>query len=363
MDAMGGDYAPAEIVKGSLAAARKYGLKVILVGDEKLVRAELAGEDYHGLVDVQHAPEVIEMGEPPAVAIRRKQNSSVVVAAKLVKEGAAQAFVSAGSTGASMAAALLQIGRIKGIDRPAIASILPNEKGFTVLLDVGANVDCKPQQLLQFGLMGYLYAQKILAISDPRVGLLSVGEEETKGNELTLSVFPLLKNSGLNFIGNVEGRDIFQGTVDVVVCDGFVGNIVLKAGEGMVAALFKMLKEEITRNWLARVGMGIAFCALKNFRKHLDYTEYGGAPLLGVDGVSIICHGSSKAKAIKNAIRLARDSVDNRLVEAIRNYTEKISIKELEAGSERGAGSRGDSRNRNVCTGTGIDQCRTGKND
>ncbi len=355
VDAMGGDYAPGEIIKGSLAAAREYGLEIILVGNEKQVRSGMGGDNCNSLVDILHAPEVIEMGEPPAVAVRRKQNSSVVMAARLVKEGSAQAFVSAGSTGAAMAAALLQVGRIKGVDRPAIASVLPNEKGFTVLLDAGANVDCKPHQLLQFGLMGYLYAQKILAISAPKVGLLSVGEEETKGNELTLSVFPLLKNSGLNFTGNVEGRDIFQGTVDVVVCDGFVGNIVLKTGEGMVAALFKMFKEEIARNWLARLGTAVALYALRNFRRRLDYAEYGGAPLLGVNGVAIICHGSSKEKAIKNAIRLARESVENRLVEAIQNCTEIFKIRGLEASSEQGFNECGDSRNGDLCAGGGTD--------
>jgi glycerol-3-phosphate acyltransferase PlsX len=225
-----------------------------------------------------------------------------------------------------MAAALLGLGRIKGIDRPAIAGVLPNEKGLTVLLDAGANVDCKPQHLLQFGVMGYLYAKKILGIANPRVGLLSNGEEETKGNETTLAAFPLLARAGINFTGNVEGRDIFRGTVDVVVCDGFVGNIVLKAGEGMAGALFKMMKEEITKSLLAKMGTVMAEPALKGFKRRLDYTEYGGAPLLGVNGVSIICHGSSTAKAVKNAIRVARESVDNRLVEAIRDSIESVKV-------------------------------------
>lgn len=327
VDAMGGDYAPQEIVKGALQAALEYRLAVILVGDEERVRAELAGNDAGGLVSIVHAPEVIEMREHPAVAVRRKKNSSIVRATQLVKEGEADALVSAGSTGAAMASALLGLGRIKGIDRPAIAGVLPSEKGFTVLLDAGANVDCKPHHLLQFGVMGYIYAKKILGIPDPRVGLLSNGEEETKGNETTLAAFPLLKNAGINFIGNVEGRDIFRGTVDVVVCDGFVGNIVLKTGEGMAGALFKMMKEEIAKSWLAKMGTVMAEPALKGFKKRLDYAEYGGAPLLGVNGVSIICHGSSTARAVKNAVRVAGESVESRLVEAIRDCMESVTTK------------------------------------
>lgn len=329
VDAMGGDYAPREIVKGALQAAVEYKMAVILVGDEKQVRAELGDCDAGGLVSIVNAPEVIEMREHPAVAVRRKKNSSIVRATQLVKEGEASALVSAGSTGAAMASALLGLGRIKGIDRPAIAGVLPSEKGFTVLLDAGANVDCKPQHLLQFGVMGYLYAKKILGIVNPRVGLLSNGEEETKGNETTLAAYPLLSGAGINFIGNVEGRDIFRGTVDVVVCDGFVGNIVLKAGEGMVGALFKMMKEEITKSLLAKMGTVMAEPALKGVKRRLDYAEYGGAPLLGVNGVSIICHGSSTAKAVKNAIRVAGESVENCLVEAIRDSIESVKIKEV----------------------------------
>jgi len=329
VDAMGGDYAPREIVQGALQAVREYGLAVILVGDEERLRAELAECEAGDLVSVVHAPEVIEMREHPAVSVRRKKNSSIVRATQQVKEGKADALVSAGSTGAAMAAALLGLGRIKGIDRPAIAGVLPSEKGCTVLLDVGANVDCKPHHLLQFGVMGYLYAQKILGIPNPRVGLLSNGEEETKGNETTLAAFPLLQNAGINFIGNVEGRDIFRGTVEVAVCDGFVGNIVLKACEGMARSLFKMMKEEITRSLLAKIGTVLAEPVLKGFQKRLDYAEYGGAPLLGVDGVSIICHGSSTARAIKNAVRVAAESVENRLVESIRDCMENVTKKRV----------------------------------
>ncbi|OAT81267.1 phosphate acyltransferase PlsX [Desulfotomaculum copahuensis] len=316
VDAMGGDHAPREIVRGAAEAAREFDQEIILAGEQGQIIAEL-GELTDPRITIVHAPEAIAMGEHPAVAVRRKKNSSIVRAVQLVKEGTAGAVVSAGSTGAAMAAALLGLGRIRGIDRPAIAGILPSRRGGTVLLDVGANVDCKPQHLLQFAIMGSLYAEKILGIPEPRIGLLNIGEEETKGNELTLATHPLLKRSGLNFVGNVEGRDIFQGPVDVVVCDGFVGNIVLKAGEGMAMALMHMVKEEVTKSWLAKMGTAMTIPALKDFRRRLDYAEYGGAPLLGVNGVVIICHGSSTARAIKNAVRRARESLENRLVEAI----------------------------------------------
>jgi glycerol-3-phosphate acyltransferase PlsX len=221
VDAMGGDFAPGVVVKGALQAAVEYGISIILVGDEKQVLAELGNVDTGGLVSVVHTPEVIEMGEHPAVAVRRKRNSSIVRATQLVRDGEASAVVSAGSTGAAMTSALLYLGRIKGIDRPAIAGVLPNEKGHSLMLDVGANVDCKPAHLLQFGIMGYHYAKRIMGVEDPRVGLLSNGEENTKGNEATLAAFPKLQAAGINFIGNIEGRDIFSGAADVIVCDGY----------------------------------------------------------------------------------------------------------------------------------------------
>jgi glycerol-3-phosphate acyltransferase PlsX len=328
VDAMGGDFAPREVVKGALQAAMEYGIPVILVGDEKQIISELDKSDTGGLVSVVHASEVIGMGEPPAVAVRRKRDSSIVRATQLVKDGEASAVVSAGSTGAAMASALIYLGRIKGIDRPAIAGVLPNEKSFSLMLDVGANVDSKPVNLLQFGIMGYQYAKKIMGIDNPRVGLLSNGEESTKGNDVTLAALPLLQSAGIDFIGNVEGRDIFNGDVDVIVCDGFVGNIVLKAGEGMAGMLLKIIKEEINKSGLAKIGAVMAIPALKALQKRLDYNEYGGAPFLGVNGVSIICHGSSKAMAIKNAVKLARDSVDNCLVEEIRESIENMEARE-----------------------------------
>lgn len=324
VDAMGGDLAPREIVRGALLAAEEYNISSILVGDQEQIQAELGHADTAGLIGIIHAPDVIGMEEHPAIAVRRKKYSSIVQATQLVRDGRAGAVVSAGNTGAAMTAALLYLGRIKGVDRPAIAGILPNEKGRTLMLDVGANVDCKPAHLLRFGIMGYHYAKKIMGINNPRVGLLSNGEEDHKGNEATLAVFPQLQAVGINFIGNIEGRDIFSGSADVIVCDGFMGNIVLKAGEGMATLLLKMVKGEITRSYLAKFGMAMASPALKELKKRLDYNEYGGAPFLGVNGVSIICHGSSTSNAVKNAIKLARDSVDNYLVESIRDVMEKM---------------------------------------
>lgn len=331
VDAMGGDYAPREIVAGALEAVRD-GIEVILVGDSDSILKEL-GNGRRDSIEIVHAAETIAMGEQPAIAVRKKKDSSIVRSVRLVKEGRAGAFVCAGSTGAVMAASLLGLGRIKGIDRPAIASVFPGEKGRTVLLDVGANVDCKPKHLLQFGIMGYLYAEKILGVKNPRVGLLSVGEEESKGNELTLEAFPLLKAAGINFVGNVEGRDIFNGLADVVVCDGFVGNVVLKAGEGLAMSLLKMMKEELARNWLSKMGTALTLPALKELRRRVDYAEYGGAPLLGVNGVVIVCHGSSTAFAVKNAIKVAANAVSSGLVDATRENIENSLVTKVWCGN------------------------------
>ncbi|ACV62061.1 fatty acid/phospholipid synthesis protein PlsX [Desulfofarcimen acetoxidans DSM 771] len=322
VDAMGGDFAPREIVQGAVQAVQEYGFQIILVGDTEKITAEL-GSFPRDKIELVHTKEVIAMDEHPASSVRKKKGSSIVQANLLVKEGSAQAVVSAGSTGAAMAASLLYLGRIKGIDRPAIASVLPTMKGGTVLLDVGANVDCKPQYLLQFAIMGNLYASKILGIIKPRVGLLNIGEEETKGNELTLAAFPLLRQSGIDFIGNVEGREVFSGDIDVIVCDGFVGNIVLKTSEGLAMALKSMIKQEISCSITAKLGILLTLPSLKRFRQRIDYTEYGGAPLLGINGISVISHGSSTAKAIKNAIRVAADAVENGLVSSIRADIEK----------------------------------------
>ncbi len=323
VDAMGGDHAPAAVVEGALAASREWGHRILLVGREEEVRAELrrfGAED--GSVTVVHAPEVIEMHEPPMQALRRKKHSSIRVGTHLLREGRAEAFVSAGNTGAVMAGAKVSLGTIQGIDRPAVTAVLPNLKGRSVWLDVGANVDCRPSHIRQFALMGALYAREILDIPSPKVGLLSVGEEDTKGNDLTREVFKELRGAtlngaALNFIGNVEGRDIFNGECDVIVCDGFTGNVSLKAIESVSEMLVVFLKQELRSSWLARIGLLLARPALRRFKRTIDYAEYGGFPLLGVKGVVIIGHGRSSPKAIKNAIRVAADCVASRVHDRI----------------------------------------------
>ncbi|MCO1601135.1 phosphate acyltransferase PlsX [Desulfosporosinus nitroreducens] len=319
VDAMGGDYAPEEIIKGTMMSAKSSpDVQLILVGQKERIQTFLSGGTLPGNVSLYEASEVIEMDEHPANAVRKKKDSSIVVATRLVKQGEADAVVSAGSTGAQMAAALLGLGRIKGIERPAIVTILPTPEGGKLILDVGANMDATPEQLCQYGLMGSVYATKILGIQNPRVGLLNVGSEEGKGNELTQKAYPLLKASPLNFIGNVEGRDVPYGRADVVVCEGFAGNILLKTAEGLAGVLFEQIKEKITSNMVRKLGALAVKPGLKEIAQMMDYSEYGGAPLLGVNGISIICHGSSKAKAIFNAIRVARECVQVNLIEQIR---------------------------------------------
>lgn len=326
VDAMGSDYAPEQIVLGAIEAAKEYQCEIILVGDQEQIEKVLHKNDINGLnITIRHASEVIGMHEHPGAAVRKKKDSSVVVAARLVKEKECVAAISAGSTGAGVAAALFGLGRIKGIDRPTIATPMPNINGTTVLLDSGANVDSKPRHLLQSAIMGSLYAEYVLGIKTPRVGLLNIGEEETKGNEQALATYPLLRQlKTINFIGNAEGRDIPRGTVDVVVCDGFVGNVVLKFGEGLAGAILQLIKDTIKDSGLiTKLASLMVLPALKTLKKKIDYAEYGGAPLLGVDGCFIICHGSSKAKAIKNAIRVAIEFTDNKVVEHIRENIAK----------------------------------------
>ncbi|HBP66155.1 MAG TPA: phosphate acyltransferase PlsX [Desulfosporosinus sp.] len=318
VDAMGGDYAPEEIIKGTLMAAKKWpDLQLILVGKQARILPFLIDNKLPNISLIE-ASEEIEMDEHPANAVRKKKDASIVVATRLVKLGEADAVVSAGSTGAQMAAALLGLGRIKGIERPAIATVLPTAEGGKLILDVGANLDASPEQLCQYALMGSIYAEKILGIPNPRVGLLNIGSEEGKGNELTQKTYTLLKNAPLNFIGNVEGRDVPYGRADVVVCEGFVGNVLLKTAEGLALVLFQLIKEKITSNIVRKLGALAVKPGLKEIAQMMDYAEYGGAPLLGVNGISIICHGSSKTKAIFNAIRVARECVDVRLIEQIR---------------------------------------------
>ncbi len=320
VDAMGGDYAPREIVLGALEAVRD-GYEIVLVGDREKIMAELDSADKKGInpdsIEILHTSEVIDMDEHPAAAVRRKKDSSIVRAIQMLKEEKVSAFVSAGNTGAVMTSALLGLGRIRGIERPAIASVLPSQKKGTVFLDVGANLDCKPKYLVQFAIMGSLYAEKVLGITRPKVALLNIGEEECKGNELTQSVYFLLKEEEINFVGNIEGRDIFKGDINVIICDGFIGNIVLKTCEGLAASLIAMLKEELARNWLFKFGTVLALPALKRIGKKVDYTEYGGVPLLGVNGVVVVSHGSSNSHAVKNAIKVAAETAKSNLVASI----------------------------------------------
>jgi glycerol-3-phosphate acyltransferase PlsX len=269
-------------------------------------------------LEIRHASQVVEMVESPSMALRRKRDSSLRVAAELVRDGKASAFISAGNTGAAMAIAMFVIGVLRGIDRPAIAAVLPSLRGFTVLLDAGANVAPKPWHLFQYALMGHVYSRDIIGVARPRVGLLSVGEEEGKGNDLTREAYELLKESSLNFVGNVEGRDIYNGNCDVTVTDGFTGNVALKVSESLGEMLFTMIREELTRDWRSKVGASLAMPAVDRFRKRVDYTEMGGAPLLGIDGAAIICHGASPVKAIKNAVRVAGEWAKAGLNEKIR---------------------------------------------
>ncbi|MBE0466116.1 MAG: phosphate acyltransferase PlsX [Candidatus Desulforudis sp.] len=327
VDAMGGDFAPLEIVKGAEAAAQELKLDVILVGDEEKISAALGSSRNLSIV---HAPDIIKMEESPVLAVRRKPQASVVKAVQLVRDGTADAAVSAGNTGATFAASFMHLGRTAGIDRPALLSLIPNARSQTVLVDVGANVDCKPAHLLHFGIMGAMYAQKVLGVTQPRVGLLSIGEEPSKGNELTLAAYRLFEGAPFRFTGNVEGRDLFSGHVDVIVCDGFTGNIVLKTGEGLVHTMENAIKQEISNNWMSRVFLGMAVTVLKNIRRRFDYTEYGGVPLLGVNGVVVVSHGSSQAKSIKNAIRVAGDAVKNNLVGAIADGISEVMASGVE---------------------------------
>lgn len=337
VDAMGGDYAPEEIVLGAVEAVRESDLDVVLVGDESKIQGVLTryGIRVTSRLSVIHASEVIDMGEHPAQAIRKKKDASIVVATRLVKEGKCDAVVAAGSTGAAVTAALFGLGRIKGIDRPCIATPIPSKKGITVLLDSGANSNSKPKHLVEGAIMGSHYAKYILGIDKPVVGLLNIGEEASKGNELSQVTYPLLKKmKTISFYGNVEGRDIPKGTVDVVVCDGFVGNVILKFGEGMALFIIRLVKDTIRQSgFIAKLGALAVYPALKVLKKRLDFTEYGGAPLLGVDGSFIICHGSSKAKAIKNAIRVAGEFVEQDVVGHIRASIEEEEVEQYDSES------------------------------
>jgi phosphate acyltransferase len=322
LDAMGGDHAPDEIVKGAVLAASEYPtVEILLVGREEVLREKLGGS-IPARIEIVDAREVVDMTDNALAPLRRKRNSSIRVCANLVAEGKAAAMVSAGHTGAAMTSAYKVIGTIDGVSRPALAAVVPSTKGHTVLLDVGANVDSKPAYLREFAVMGHFYAQMLFGVEAPRVGLLSIGEEEGKGNELTKETFRVLKEAGLNFMGNAEGRDIYNGNADVIVCDGFIGNVVLKASESLAEMMRTLIREEITSTFTRKIGALLAKGAFDGVKKRTDYAEYGGAPLLGVKGGCIISHGRSNAKAVKNAIRVARDfatsQVDTKIREKIR---------------------------------------------
>lgn len=321
IDAMGGDFAPEQIVKGAVDAVKEYGTEVILVGIEEQVKAELLKYLPNGdpKISIIHAEQVVTMDDVPSQIVRGKRNSSLHTGLRLVKDGKADAFFSAGNTGAVMAVAILMLRTLEGIDRPAIATTLPSLKRHFVMLDSGANVDSKPHNYLQYAIMGSAYAKCVLGIDNPNVGLLSIGEEDSKGNEMTKHVFSLLKESPVvNFYGNIEPKEIFKGNVDVVACDGFVGNITLKSSEGVASFIGKLLKEELTRSPITKLGAMLALKGLKQFKKRTNPEEYGGAPLLGVGGVCIIGHGSSSSYAVKNAIRVAKEMVDAKMNDSIK---------------------------------------------
>jgi glycerol-3-phosphate acyltransferase PlsX len=324
VDAMGGDYGPAPTVEGALQAAQELNIEVVLVGDESQIRDQLLR---HGCSDprltIRHAAQTVGMHESPSSVARKKRDSSVWMATELVKTGEASAVVSAGNTGASMVAAFFILGVIKGVERPAIAATLPTLTGTAVMLDVGATVDCTAQHIEQFAIMGNEYGKHLFGKPNPRIGLLSIGEEDTKGNDVTREALRLLKASRMNFIGNVEGRDVFNGGADVIVCDGFIGNVALKITEAVAETIKKLLMKDIAGSRLGRLAYLFLAGPLGRLRRRMDYAEFGGAPLLGVNGISIICHGHSSAKAIKNAIRRAKGLAESRLIELIQQDIEE----------------------------------------
>jgi glycerol-3-phosphate acyltransferase PlsX len=332
VDVMGGDNAPGAIIDGAVLALKEYGAELYFVGlkDEIL---KYLGEEYrdHPKVNIVEASEIINVNEAPVNAIKQKKDSSMVVGLKLVKEGQCDAFVSAGSTGAFLAGSLLKVGRIKGIDRPALSPLIPTLNGNCMIIDAGANADSKPKNLQQYAVMGSVYMEKVMGIQKPRVGLLNLGAEESKGNELTKQSFALIKASDVNFVGNVEARDIISGVCDVCVCDGFAGNVLLKTTEGVAMTLFKLLKNEFTKSLKTKLGAVLLMDSLKNIKKSFDYTEVGGAPFLGINGIMIKAHGSSDAKAVKNAIRQAKILYDNRCLDMIMEEIIKLGAEDTDA--------------------------------
>jgi len=314
LDAMGGERGPEEMVAGAIQAVEESDLDVVLIGDENVLNRILQNQSQaSSRLHIVHASQTVSMHESPFEAIRKKKDSSIIRAFQLTKNGKADGVVSAGNSGATMASAIKSLGRLEKVARPGIASIFPTLKKPLVMMDVGANVDCRPQHLFQFGVMGAAFSDNLFQIRKPSIGLLSIGEEGGKGNVLVKKAHELFSNSSLNFIGNVEGRDIFQGDVDVIICDGFVGNVCLKVSEGLAEAIISMLRTEMSKSFMAKIGYLLAKQAFGNFAKRVDYAEYGGAPLLGVNGTGIICHGRSNAKAIKNAIKVAAEMIRSRV--------------------------------------------------
>jgi len=324
VDGMGGDNAPKEIVAGAIEAANAYDCKIVLVGDQNLLQSEL--EKHRNVpkaISVHHAGSFVRMDESAAVSIRKKKDASISICADLVKEGVADAIVTAGHTGAAVVACSLKLRLLEGIERPGIGILLPTLGSPTLLIDVGANIDAKPIHLFQYAVMGDVYFRYILRKNRPSIGILNIGEEESKGTEFIKEAHQLLNKSRLHFVGNVEGRDIFNGSVDIVVCDGFVGNVVLKVSESIAAVISKLLKQELKKNFITMMGAALAKPAFDALKKEVDYSEYGGAPLLGINGTCIISHGSSNARAIRNAIRVASEfvkyEINHHILEAVRN--------------------------------------------
>lgn len=335
VDAMGGDYAPKAPVEGAILYCKETKGKdnVILVGNESVINKELDrhSSTYKNSISVVHAPTVIEMGDQPIAAIRQKKDSSMVKGITLYKEGAADAFVSAGSTGAQMAASLLILGRLEGVQRPGLGAFLPCESGVVLLIDVGANPECKPLNLLQYGIMGSIFIKQIYGTKDPRIALLNIGEESSKGNEVSITAHELMKKSSANFVGNVEGRDILRGNADVIITDGFTGNIILKFAESIFGVFGRSFKRNVGKNLFSLTGALLVRHAFREMKRNFDYQEYGGVPLLGVDGISIICHGSSSAKAIKNAIKVAKRMSQQKVNEFIKKEISSEGISWVEA--------------------------------
>jgi phosphate acyltransferase len=331
IDAMGGDHAPRSAVNGAIQAVKEYGVEVYLVGIKEEIHKHMSEEDKsNNKITIIEATEIIKNDDTPVTAIKQKKDSSMVVGLKQVKEGYCDAFLSAGSTGAFLAGSLLKVGRIKGIDRPALSPLIPTTKGMCMIIDAGANLDSKPKNLQQFAIMGSIYMEKVMGINNPRVGLLNVGIEEGKGNDLTKQSFELLSRLNINFVGNIEARDVAEGICDVCVCDGFAGNVLLKTTEGVAQAIFDILKGVLMENAVTKIAALMLKKGLKTIKKKFDYKEVGGAPFMGIDGIMIKAHGSSDARAVKNAIRQAKLLYDNKCLDIIRQEISKMEVDTVE---------------------------------